>query len=77
VTWSSNVAVEAICAGVPAFTSKLSAASPVAGDLEFLEAMIEKPPMPEREQWAWSLAYGEFTLQEIQSGYAREVITVS
>ncbi len=74
VTWTSNVAVEAICAGVPAFVSRYSAAEPVAGTLDQIENLMKRPPMPEREAWAWSLAYGEFDLAEIASGYARSVI---
>jgi hypothetical protein len=74
VTWTSNVAVEAICAGVPAFVSSYSAAAPVAGMLDQLEDRMDTPPMPERESWAWSLAYGQFDLSEIESGYARSVI---
>jgi hypothetical protein len=74
VTWTSNVAVEAICAGVPAFVSNYSAAAPVAGMLESMEWQMESPKMPEREAWANSLAYGEFSVSEIESGYARSVI---
>ncbi len=79
VTYTSNVAVEAICAGVPAFTSHLAAAAPVAGGLHDLSNAhcIENPPMPDdatREAWAASLAWGQFTLAEIRSGLAREVV---
>lgn len=74
VTWSSNVAVEAICAGVPAFVSSWSAAAPVAGNLAELEARIEAPRRPEREAWAESLAWGQFNLEEIRSGFARSVV---
>ena len=73
VTWTSNVAVEALCAGIPAFVSRYSAAAPVAGMLEEIDR-IETPPMPDRSAWAWSLAYGEFDLSEIASGFARSVI---
>lgn len=73
VTYTSNVAVEAVCAGVPAFTAHLAAAAPVAGGLHDLDG-IETPPMPDREPWATSLAWGQFTLAEIRSGLARNVV---
>jgi hypothetical protein len=74
VTWTSNVAVEAICAGVPAIVGPESAAAPVAGRLDDLENAINQPPRPEREQWAASLTWGQFTLDEIRNGEARDSI---
>lgn len=74
VTWTSNVAVDAIVAGVPAFTSQFSAAAPVAGSILELETLFENPPKPDREEWAESLAWGQFRLDEIRDGYAREVV---
>ena len=74
VTWTSNVAVEAACAGIPAFVGPESAAAPVATGLEYLEQMIESPLMPEREAWAASLAWGQWTVDEIKRGFAREVL---
>lgn len=74
VTWTSNVAVEGACAGIPAFVSRHSAAAPISSTLDQLEARIETPAMPDRTKWAWSLAYGEFDLSEIESGYARSVL---
>lgn len=75
VTWTSNVAVDAIVAGVPAFTSEWSAAAPVAWDLDMLWTDIEMPRRNgEREIWAESLAWGQFTLQEIASGLARSIV---
>lgn len=74
VTWTSNVAVEAIVAGVPAFVGAASAAAPVATPLECLGHMLERPLMPPREAWAASLAWGQFTLEEIRSGFAKAVV---
>lgn len=76
VTYTSNVAVEAICAGVPAITAWLAAAGPVSGGVEqaYRPDRIEQPPMPEREAWAASLAWGQFTTEEIRSGFARAVV---
>lgn len=72
VTWTSNVAVEAVCLGVPAFTSPWSAAAPVSGRLDGLEIGLEQPLRPERTAWAQSLAWGQFTVDEIAAGVARE-----
>lgn len=75
VTYTSNVAVEALVAGIPCFVDSKSAAAPMAAALEHLEERIENPPMPDgREGWAASLAYGQFTVDEIASGYAAEIV---
>jgi transposase len=69
VTWNSIAAVEAVIAGVPAVVYGESAARPVASpstdDLRF----------PEREPWAHSLAYGQWTLKEMESGQAWQVLS--
>lgn len=74
VTYTSNVAVDAIVAGVPAICSPLAAAAPVAGALDKLEECVEAPPRPAREAWAASLAWGQFNLAEIAGGVARRVV---
>lgn len=67
VTHASIAAVEAVISGVPAFVDECSAAAPVGstrlGD-------IESPVRPDREPWAWSLAYGQWRAAEIRSGEA-------
>jgi len=66
VTHSSNVAVDAVMAGVPVFVAPTSPAAPVGRtDLE-----IESPIMPDREQWWASLMAQQFTLQEMYAGVA-------
>lgn len=71
VTWTSNVAVEAVCAGVPVFCSSESAARSVSGWLGSLEHDIERPTIaPARELWLRSLACGQWTLDEIAAGEA-------
>lgn len=70
VTHSSNAAVDAIMAGIPAIVLGPSAAAPVAWRFED----IENPIWPDREPWAWSLAHHQFTLNEMRDGTAwREV----
>lgn len=68
VTFMSNTAVEAICAGIPAFvTGRCAASAMAAGEL----ARIEAPALPDgREQWAWNLAANQWTLGEMRAGRA-------
>lgn len=63
VTWSSNAAVEAICAGIPAIALGESVA-PEGQD-------IEAPPMEfDRVAWAARLAASQWTLKEMRQGLA-------
>jgi hypothetical protein len=65
VTSSSLSAVEALTLGVPVFVDPCSSASPVGlTDL----TKIEEPIYPDREPWAQSLAYGQFTRAEMRDG---------
>lgn len=63
----SNVAVDAILAGVPAICP-IGVASVMGGtDLTH----IESPPMPDgRHQWAADIAYTQYTMDEMISGEA-------
>lgn len=71
VTWSSKLACEATLAGVPAFTGPESGAVPVSGGA--LEN-IETPSLCDfRREWACSLAWGQYTTEEIASGMAAEI----
>ncbi len=66
VTHMSNAAVEAVCAGVPAFTTGACAASIMSlGDL----GQIETPIYPDgRKRWAAVLAANQWTRMEMRSG---------
>ena len=71
------MAVDAIIEGVPAFCSEHSAAAPVANKLSDLSSTIENPTFwgdNSRLAWACSLAWGQFTVDEISSGLARRVL---
>lgn len=71
VTQHSMAAVEAVLAGVPVVVAPSSAAAPVGlRDL----SMVEHPVYPEREPWLWSLAYGQFHLDEFRSGAAWRIL---
>jgi hypothetical protein len=66
VTWSSNCAIDAIRAGVPAIVLGESAAAPMAGTR--LD-QIEDPPRPDgRADWVAALAASQWTLDEIARG---------
>lgn len=68
VAWSSNAAVEAIRAGIPAIVMGESAAAPMAGSQL---AQIHAPPTPDgREEWAAGLAASQWSLEEMKSGKA-------
>lgn len=64
VTYSSNVAVEAVVAGIPAVVLGTAAAAPVSTALE----QIETPEHPDRERWVRWLAANQWTLEEIRNG---------
>lgn len=72
VTHSSNVAVDAVMAGVPVFVAPTSPAAPVGRtDLD-----IENPIMPDRRHWFASLMMQQFTIAEMRSGYAWEIMNL-
>lgn len=74
VTYNSVAAVEAIQAGIPAFALAPTAADPVGNkDLK----MIENPNMPDEsviQQWLNSIAYSQFSLDEIITGHAWQMV---
>ena len=74
VTYNSIAAVEAIQAGVPAFSCAPTAASPVTtSDL----SLIDSPPMLDEaviRKWLSSVAYGQFSVNEILTGRAWQLV---
>lgn len=71
VTHSSNIAVDAVTAGIPVFVAPTSSALPVGNcDLSMLEA----PMMPERDLWMNSLACQQFTPAEMHNGLAYDYL---
>lgn len=65
VTWNSNSSVDAVLAGVPVFCMSKAMASDVGlCDL----GQIETPATPDRQQWAHSLAYAQWRVDEIEKG---------
>jgi hypothetical protein len=74
VTHSSNVAIEAVLAGVAVFVSPSSAAAPMGlTDL----SLIETPVYPDRDKWLAHLAYCQFSFEEMRSGAAWRMLLES
>lgn len=70
VTWSSTSAIEAVLSGVPTITLNSGGiARPVSG-----HGLNEPVFTGSREQWAYNLAYRQFTLAEFENGVAWECI---
>jgi hypothetical protein len=65
VTHSSTSAVEAAVAGIPVICTPWCPAWSIATDA--LER-IEAPPMPERRDWLATLAWSQWTMEELASG---------
>ena len=57
-----------------AFVSTHSLAYPVGNDIDFLHD-IEKPMMPERQQWLNDYAHTEYTVEEISQGIPLKHLT--
>lgn len=74
VTYNSIAAVEAVQYGIPAFALAPTAADPVGNkDLK----MIENPYMPDEDlvqKWLHSIAYSQFSLDEIITGDAWRMV---
>lgn len=65
VAHGSIAAVEAVILGVPVFVHSSSAAALVGRtNLE----NIEQPNYPDREPWCWSLAYSQYSEEEMIEG---------
>ena len=71
VTSVSMCAIDAVCMGVPIFTTEYSAVRQLG--LQDL-SKIEEPVYPQREPILYSLAYNQFTPEEIANGYAKDIL---
>lgn len=74
VTYQSIAAVEAIQFGIPAFALAPTAADPV-GNKDLTQ--IENPHMPDESlvyRWLCSIAYSQFSLNEIITGHAWQLV---
>jgi hypothetical protein len=71
VTYVSNMAIDAILAGIPVFVDHKSAARWV-GHTDL--SAIESPVYPDRIPWLRHLAYCQFTVEEMANGFAWSVL---
>ena len=71
VNHSSNPAMQSVFNGVPVFVSEASLSYDVGNSSL---ADINNPKMPDRQNWANSLAYTEWTTEEIKQGLPWERI---
>jgi hypothetical protein len=71
VTTESNSSIESIIHGVPIFCGN---DNPVHRIAESDLSKIETPIYPDREQVLWNLAYQQFTIPEMASGFAKEIL---
>ena len=71
VTYVSNMAIDALLAGIPVFVDPKSAARWV-GQTDL--SCIETPAYPDRLPWLRHLAYCQFTVEEMASGFAWGVL---
>ena len=74
VTYDSNISLEATTRGIPCFTDLHNACAPIS-ETDFTK--IETPKYAEREPLYHSMAYGQFTAEEIQNGYAWRILDES
>jgi hypothetical protein len=70
VTFNSNVGVKAICEGIPVICGPECAAYPLANKFED----VENFKFEDRKPWLHNLAYSQFRLSEIQSGFAYQTL---
>ena len=71
VTYNSNISLEATTRGIACFTDIHNACAPIS---ETNFSKIETPKYVDREPLYHSLAYGQFTAEEMRNGYAWEIL---
>ena len=74
VTFNSNITLEATTKGIPCFTDTHNACAPIS-ETDF--SKIETPKYIDREPLYYSMAYGQFTAEEIKTGYAWKILDES
>ena len=71
VTYNSNITLEATTRGIPCCTVIHNACAPIS-ETDF--SKIETPKYADREPLYYSMAYGQFTAEEIRNGYAWRIL---
>jgi len=71
VTNNSSITIKALASGVPVFADSNNCAFPIAGkSLSCIEQPVYEDPRP----LFYSLAYGQFTGEEMKNGTARKIL---
>lgn len=68
VTFNSNTAVEAALQGVPVFVDDIGSMALRIANRNLRD--IDNPALPSRQQWAYDLAYTQWTPKEMRGGLA-------
>ena len=74
VTFSSTSSAMAVLEGVPIFTMDPGSIAFGIGNKEITEALLENPGKYSRKQWAYDLAYSQWTVDEMRQGLPWERI---
>jgi len=74
VTFNSNITIEATARGIPVYTDVMNSCAPIA-ETDF--SKIETPKYADREPCYYSLAYGQFSKQEMKNGWAWRILDES
>lgn len=72
VTFSSTSSALAVLEGIPIFTLDPGSIAYGIGNKELTEALLFEPETLDREQWAYDLAYSQWTEDEMREGLAWE-----
>lgn len=70
VSHCSVASVEAACHGIPVVCSEVSPAYLIGVGLNDIEA----PQRPDRDKWANTLTYSQFTFAELRNGFAWQIV---
>lgn len=73
VAFNSIAALESVLYGIPAFVSVPCAAAPLSS-MELDLTKLVRPAQDKIDQHCRRLAYGQFTVEEIKSGHAWEIL---
>lgn len=68
VTFSSTASAMAVLEGVPIFTTDKGSVAWDVGTHDITPELLAEPPRPDRAQWAYNLAYAQWTEGEMREG---------
>jgi len=68
ITFNSTSSAMAVLEGIPIFATDPGCIAWDIATHEITEETLAKPPMLDREQWAYNLAYSQWTAEEMETG---------